>query len=416
MHLYLAYNIIYLLACISAANSDDCDYFLAPSLTMQGVGVFAGKNLPDKTIMEEGVTFLYKYGDISHHTRHWQLDKYAYMSSHPGYATIIFGQSSIYNHNEVKHIEEKWGFSLQHEFTTFYAAISTTLKYYDSLSIMGIIAAVIVGMAVARKYTSVITISNFLKLAVFLLANMGMQKNSLLCSQFEPSTIYPSTSFYTTTFIPVGHEIFTSYGSKWFIDRGIIEVKHPDIVAYTQDRLLEVGQCISHTRIGDSQLVGAGKGVFTRRAFKEGTLIEISPVLVHSKGEVKANNRDHNVLINYVICSNGSDVSLLPIGRMGVINHGGKAANVKMEWFFWDASMATYLEKDKWSLSSAPSAELYLGYRMLRDVVEGDELLLDYGEDWEHEWERARISGARFRRCIEAPPGLFPAAWLHSNE
>ena len=65
---------------------------------------------------------------------------------------------------------------------------------------------------------------------------------------------------------------------------------------------------------------------------------------------------------------------------------------------------------------------MYFGYRTLRDIKKGEEILIDYGDDWESDWEayiRAKEKEksnnssipSSFRRAIDLPESMFPEQW-----
>ena len=57
--------------------------------------------------------------------------------------------------------------------------------------------------------------------------------------------------------------------------------------------------------------------------------MDVSPVLILPKHEVKRESNVRSVLLNFCFSRPGSDVALFPIGYGAVCNHGGKElANV----------------------------------------------------------------------------------------
>jgi hypothetical protein len=183
-----------------------------------------------------------------------------------------------------------------------------------------------------------------------------------------------------------------------------------------------VGQCISHLYIDESDIPLAGKGVFAKKKFSAGEILSVSPVLIHSVHEAKQTSGDRSVFINYILAAPGSDVGLIPIGIVGVCNNGKKSANTEMEWFNWPGQNATSAaDLNPHELLRASSAQLYLAYRANRDINEGEEVTIDYGESWEQDWERY-VEDKRsfkmfereiplFRRPIEVPGDLYPQSW-----
>ena len=72
---------------------------------------------------------------------------------------------------------------------------------------------------------------------------------------------------------------------------------------------------------------------------------------------------------------------------MNYINHNQTKANVKIQWakngsmFHSDESFTTRPED-----LAVSDAKVFFDYVAIRDISEGEELFLDYGNAWEHKW------------------------------
>jgi hypothetical protein len=255
--------------------------------------------------------------------------------------------------------------------------------------------------------------------------------------QTEPQTGYTPVAFKTTENVNAGQELFTSYGGKkWFSARDIPyeEGSHvnEDYHRGVED-LSAHGHCLSDVSVRDSGIPGAGQGLFAERAFRQGDVVSISPVLVMSK-QVLGNSSANSVLLNYAISLDGSDVAVLPIGKAAMANNGGReGASLSMHWYDWDSSRVFYdadlpevikrqsIEK----IEGSPSASLDISYVATRDIQAGEELTIFYGEQWESAWKayqgllwkrkqliQARGESPVFRQPVGAQPRMFPAAWM----
>jgi hypothetical protein len=192
--------------------------------------------------------------------------------------------------------------------------------------------------------------------------------------------------------------------------------------------------------MGDSELPFAGKGVFAERRFKEGEIVTISPALAMPRFSI-AELGESSLLQNYCITEDRSAVCLLPIGAAGMINHH-ENPNAIMEWYEWP-SLATGKIKEQLALNmteilSKPYTELYLGYRALRNISQGEELTINYGRAWTNDWSQylthlvhfleLKFKGSSevdvsslhlplFRSFIQPPAGMkFPSQWSISDE
>ena len=170
------------------------------------------------------------------------------------------------------------------------------------------------------------------------------------------------------------------------------------------DWLHEHGSCIDNIRDGVSTIPHAGRGAFATRDIAKGQVV--SPVPLIHIGDAKVldiypidpvTNKSlrnetaiHSQLMkNYCFGrSEFSSILLCPYGLLvALINHSSKSPNVRLEW---SKSMRHPEWKDQqphqWSQTRY--AGLSMDFVALRDIREGEEVLLDYGNMWEQAWER----------------------------
>lgn len=73
---------------------------------------------------------------------------------------------------------------------------------------------------------------------------------------------------------------------------------------------------------------------------------------------------------------------------INLINHDSQEPNVRLRWSHSNLHYGKHmLEKSVDDVWATPSG-LLMEYVALRDVEEGEEILLDYGSDWQEAWER----------------------------
>ena len=103
-----------------------------------------------------------------------------------------------------------------------------------------------------------------------------------------------------------------------------------------------------------------GRGVFAARDFASGETIEICPTI--EIGDADAGG----LLGNYVISSNRDPkLNVFMLGYGSLYNHSGEPS-------------AEYLDNENDSLV----------FVALRDIAEGEEITIDYGEEW---WETREV-------------------------
>jgi SET domain len=178
--------------------------------------------------------------------------------------------------------------------------------------------------------------------------------------------------------------------------------------------LYEHGQCIDNMVAGRSTIDDAGRGAFARRALAAGSTI--SPVPFHPirKEEVldvyttvkKVNRTDGKdeyvldetaeptggqLLINYCFGHAESTLFLLPTAPMvNLVNHAPKKSDVNAI-LRWSKHQHVANDNDlhdvairKWGKHN--TRPIVMELVATRDIKEGEEILIDYGDDWAEAW------------------------------
>jgi hypothetical protein len=149
--------------------------------------------------------------------------------------------------------------------------------------------------------------------------------------------------------------------------------------------------------------ISIGKGAFATRVLKKGTVVSPAPVIHLSRdhlrmrwiepqgGKVKSVVwENYQLLLNY--CYGHPDSSLLffPYSNaVNLINHG-RPANVALRWASKDKMPKP--EMLNWTVAQVLENNAHVGLLMeiyaLRDIKEGEEIVLHYGDDWEKSWKQ----------------------------
>jgi SET domain len=173
----------------------------------------------------------------------------------------------------------------------------------------------------------------------------------------------------------------------------------------TIDWLEQNGECGDWITAGISTLSQAGHGAFGRKSFLPGDTV-ISLPLIHipyrevldmyqiSSFVKKRGTRNQaihtQILENYCMGHRESTLLLCPYGTLSsYINHNQTLANVRMEWADPRKSIQSpsWLEKSIDELSKEYRAGLSMNIIAIRDINAGEEIFLDYGDDWENAWK-----------------------------
>jgi hypothetical protein len=183
----------------------------------------------------------------------------------------------------------------------------------------------------------------------------------------------------------------------------------PDAIR-SMEWLEENGKCIDHIVPGHSTIDGAGHGAFAKRHLPKGTIITGSPLhqvpdqktfhlydcdeeqIYHKDGKPKRLDAviGEQVALNYCFGHSESTLILCPYGSgVNYINHNKTLANVKIQWAEHGSTghNASWLEMDPKKMKWNYKTILAFDYIATRDIAEGEELFLDYGDDWENTWQ-----------------------------
>lgn len=328
---------------VLAGGERGCALYLAPSLIPNsGRGVFAGESFKDFAAIDRVNTVSMPLENFYDQ----QLFNYAYGDDDDSRIIVMFGTGMIYNHRQPH-----------------------TVQHYDATR--------------GRPLTDP-------------------------RAQKSPQSLHYKLDFHILRPVAAGEELFADYGEDWFFDRGITfdeELDDGPPLRYENTAALqEAGHCLSHIRIARSNIRGAGDGVFTTRAFAQGEIVSISPLISIPKS-ILDEVRNETVLANYCFSAPGTDDAFLPIGTAGMINHGGLAeevggsvVNLRVEWYMWSDQRrhAQHKPLDPQDVKrnaeagKSPYGVYDLAYRATRNIAAGEELFISYGKEWEEAWRSYR--------------------------
>lgn len=197
--------------------------------------------------------------------------------------------------------------------------------------------------------------------------------------------------------------------------------------------LAEHGTCGDHIRADVSTIRQAGRGAFATRNLPAGTLVSHLP-LIHvgqrdvfrmwklhglKDGKPKPNRKKGlltwQLLLNYCFGHNKSTLLLCPYGPMAsYVNHNQTLANVKLQWS--DPArgnhMPEFLESPIRRLDEEWSAKLAMDLVATNDIAEGEEVFLDYGDDFEEAWQHHVATW----KPVEGAEDYVSANMLNSNK
>lgn len=171
--------------------------------------------------------------------------------------------------------------------------------------------------------------------------------------------------------------------------------------------LEENGKCIDHIFSGTSTIDGAGHGAFAKRELPRGTIVTSSPLhhipnrkifhLYDYDPETMENGKflrsdkiiGEQVALNYCFGHSESTLLLCPYGfGVNYLNHNKTRASVKIQWAHHGSTShdASWLDMTPEGMDWNYKTSLALDFVATRHIAEGEELFLNYGDDWEQAW------------------------------
>jgi hypothetical protein len=198
---------------------------------------------------------------------------------------------------------------------------------------------------------------------------------------------------------------------------GSFVYRYPDMIQST--KWLETnGFCLDTLKSGPSNIPNAGRGAFATRQFGQGQTITISPMLhvadkdlmtmypIITVTDEKTGQVEHDydrttqpigkqLFLNYCFGHAESSLLLFPLGSMvTLINHSAKSPNAYITWSMRkDNNLSNkhqYHDYTVDELAQVDKVVLMMKVVALRDIAADEEILLDYGPDWEASWQDYR--------------------------
>jgi SET domain len=173
--------------------------------------------------------------------------------------------------------------------------------------------------------------------------------------------------------------------------------------------LRQYGTCGDHLTAHPSTLRQAGLGAFASRTLPASTIVaqlpmihiphrdrlEMFPLLLNELDEwvpaVGSNATVQQLLLNYCFGHAESTMLLCPYGPMvGYVNHNQSLANVRLRWGSprkGNHVLQLLNETVAHIESSYGSAKLAMELVATREIQAGEEVFMDYGDEWEAAWQ-----------------------------
>lgn len=192
---------------------------------------------------------------------------------------------------------------------------------------------------------------------------------------------------------------------EFVIQNGGTAMQHYNESIRSLEWLEEHGQCMDNIKDGVSAIPDAGRGAFANRFIPKGDLVSPAPLIhlpnrkvlfmynsfTNPEDDKMYRNTSEPVhmqlLLNYCFGHAESSLLLCPYGLLtALINHSHKKPNAKIQW-------AKEMRHPEWlnmtlrEWGGITHTGLSFDFVALRDIQEDEEILIDYGEEWERAWQ-----------------------------
>ncbi|CAB9501525.1 Guanylate cyclase [Seminavis robusta] len=173
----------------------------------------------------------------------------------------------------------------------------------------------------------------------------------------------------------------------------------------TKQWLFDHGTCADHIRADVSTIRQAGRGAFATRDLPNGAIVSSLPLIqiinknvleMYELKDIKTRKLEqrrrvgYQLLLNYCYGHVNSTMLLCPYGPIvNMVNHNQTRANVKLRWS--DPERGNHepgmLQQPIDTFSEDRTTKLSMDLVAIRDIKKDEEILLDYGDDWEKAWQ-----------------------------
>lgn len=162
--------------------------------------------------------------------------------------------------------------------------------------------------------------------------------------------------------------------------------------------LQQNGKCLDHIRPDASTIPKAGRGTFATRFLSQGAIVTSTPLVhVHRHHNEMYHQQDDKVVRvgtqlfeNYCYGHANSSLLFFPYSpTINFINHHSDESkiNAKLQWSETMMDFTEWANKPVGDILSKDHPVLMLDFIALRDIEEGEEIFINYGENWQQSWE-----------------------------
>lgn len=154
--------------------------------------------------------------------------------------------------------------------------------------------------------------------------------------------------------------------------------------------------CLDNIEPRKSSLPQAGRGAFATRKISKGDVVAPAPMVHLNKSQMHMYRKQggfiehwgEQLIMNYCYGHPRSSLLLLPYSPVtNFINHNSERSKVNTRIQWSKLNHKEWFELSVEEVLSKNAAGLVMEFRAIRDILEGEEIFIDYGSSWEDAWE-----------------------------
>ena len=193
------------------------------------------------------------------------------------------------------------------------------------------------------------------------------------------------------------------------------------------------GRCLDNITPGESTNPDAGRGAFATRFLRAGDVIAPMPVVQIQRKDLEVyesedySDKDAQIrfagyqqLMNYCYGHRESSLLLFPYSPVvNYVNNNAESPNAKLQWSTLPGHKKDWLDRTPRQIAREEHAGLIMELVATRDIEDGEEIVLDYGRDWNEEWREFNIDWfPEENASILEPISVLnePGAWRRTEE
>jgi len=405
----------------SPKSIEDCNYFLAPSvIPNSGIGLYAGMSVAEGeqiTLMTNEKQFHIDSSDMAYillHLKHHQISNVKISDKHDGENKFSKKTTSFVASKQILVGEELLFDTADLE------------NKFNSMSLMDTYHGKLFPKAPVRE-TYVKADKLLAKINKYIRDNEDNAKRVKsgrhMISQLWNGPILKLVKHVVSLHDEVVGSLFPENLVNW--SRAMSLGIASSVVTKKRLRWLHQNAlCVDELKLEQSTISNNKKGIFLTRDVATGDVILSTPISVFKYEE-------GSELSKFCFHPLNTDILVCPLRFLGFVNHAftskrqgyneecTNGANAYYRWSLENDSEKKIHDLSTDELLQNTQTELTIDYVATRDIKEGEELTIDYGNSWEkalddHHNDINKNSGS-FHRPMEFKEKLVPNSWTKNN-